>query len=174
MVRSALWQRETRLTRGPHRAALVVPGLSVIAGSLLAVLPIVSTSGWWPDFGLLMLLAWRLLRGDPWPAWAAAGFGLVNDLVTGSPVGLSVALWPAFMLILDVADRRTMFRDYWIEWLLAALFIALAETAQWQVAALSGAALPFAAIAPAILVAIFCFPLAATFAARLDRWRLGR
>ena len=40
--------------------------------------------GWWPDFGLLMLIAWRLLRADAWPAWWAAPLGFVNDLVTGT------------------------------------------------------------------------------------------
>ena len=28
-------------------------------------LPIVSTSGWYPDFGFLVLISWRLLRADP-------------------------------------------------------------------------------------------------------------
>ena len=65
------------------------------SASLLAALPIVSTSGWYPDFGFLVLIAWRLLRADAWPAWWAAPLGLVNDLFTGHPIGLSVALWTA-------------------------------------------------------------------------------
>ena len=174
MVRSALATVRTRLSRGPHPIALAVPAISVLVGSLTALLPIVSATGWWPEIGLLVLLAWRLLRADAFPAWAAAGLGLFNDLVTGSPIGLSVALWPLFMLVMDVADRRTMFRDYWIEWLLASLFIGLAETAQWQVAAWGGAPVFFATIAPAILIAILCFPVAATLVARLDRWRMGQ
>ena len=66
------------------------------------------------------------------------------------------------MLALDLVDRRTMWRDYWIEWALAALFIAIAELAQWRVAALVGAPVPLRApSAPAILIAICCFPIAA-------------
>ena len=85
-----------------------------------------------------------------------------------------MALWPAFMLALDVIDRRTMWRDYWIEWVLAAIFIGLFVVAQWQVAAWDGAPVHFASVAPAILVGIVCFPIAAFVAGRLDRWRLGR
>ena len=174
MVRSALAGHRNRLTRGPRPAALAIPAISVLLASLTAALPVVSTSGWWPDAGLLMLLGWRLLRADAWPAWAAAGLGLFNDLVTGSPIGLSVALWPLFMLAMDIVDRRTMWRDYWIEWMVASLFIAFAEMAQWRAAASEGAALPFSAIGPSILVAIFCFPIAAALVSRLDRWRLRR
>jgi rod shape-determining protein MreD len=141
---------------------------------LLSLLPIVSSHGWWPDAGLLMLLAWRLLRADAWAAWVAAPLGLVHDLLTGSPIGLSIMLWPFFMLALDIIDRRTTWRDYWIEWVLATLFIATFVVAQWQVAAWGGAAVPFVTVAPAILVGIACFPFAAFIVTRLDRWRLGR
>lgn len=174
MVRSALASRGTRLSAGPRPAAIAIPAISVVVASLTSLLPILSSNGWWPDAGLLMLIGWRLLRADAWPAWLAAPLGLIHDLLTGSPLGLSVALWPFFMLAMDVIDRRTMWRDYWIEWLLASLFIAAAETAQWQVAAWSGAPVRFAAVAPSILVAIFCYPIAALIVARLDHWRMGR
>jgi len=174
MVRSALASNRSRLSRGPRPAALSVPAISVMVASLTALLPIISSSGWWPDAGLMMLLAWRLLRADAWPAWAAAGLGLFHDLVTGQPIGLSVALWPLFMLAMDIVDRRTMWRDYWLEWMVASLFLALSEVAQWRLAASEGAALPFSAIGPSILVSIFCFPIAAALVSRLDRWRFRR
>lgn len=175
MVRSALGSKNAQIGRGPRMGADYVPAMSVIFGSLIAVLPIVSERGWWPDAGLLMLMGWRLLRADAWPAWWAALLGFANDLITGNPVGLSVALWAAFMVAMDILDRRTMWRDYWVEWAIASLFIALAEVAQWQVAAIMGAPLPLGNSAgPAILISILCFPIAAYVAARLDRWRLGR
>jgi len=175
MVRSALASRGNGVARGgPRRAALSIPAISVLLVSLTAMLPIVSLTGWWPDAGLLVLLAWRLLRADAWPAWLAAPLGLMHDLMTGSPIGLAMVLWPSFMLALDVVDRRTMWRDYWIEWLLAALFLAIAEVAQWQVAIWDGAQVRFAAVAPAIIVAIFSYPIAALLVSRIDRWRLGR
>ena len=134
MVRAAL-SPARRIGQGPPplRAA-IVPAATVVVASLLAALPIVSTSGWYPDFGFLVLISWRLLRADPWPAWWAAPLGLVNDLFTGYPIGFSMALWSATMLALDLIDRRTMWRDYWIEWVLAAVLIAIDEWLQWRVA----------------------------------------
>jgi rod shape-determining protein MreD len=175
MARSALATQGARLNQGPRAGADYVPAATVVVGSLVALLPIVSATGWWPNCGLLMLIAWRLLRADPWPAWWAAPLGFVNDLIVGNPVGLSIALWAALMIAMEILDRRTMWRDYWIEWAIAAVFIAFGEIAQWRVAALTGAPVPFSlAAAPAIIVGTLCFPVAAYLAVRIDRWRLGR
>ena len=175
MVRSALATKGARLNKGPRAGADFIPAATVVAGSMISLLPIVSAAGWWPDWGLLMLVAWRLLRADAWPAWWAAPLGFANDLILGNPIGLSVALWAAMMIAMDVLDRRTQWRDYWIEWGIAALFIVLAELAQWRAAGLLGAPVPFGAtVGPAALVGTLCFPMAAFLVARVDRWRLGR
>lgn len=173
MVRSAL-HGSGRLNRGPRQGVMVIPAASVLAASALAMLPVVAERGGWPDFGFLMLIAWRLLRADAWPAWWAAPLGFANDLLTGSPIGLSVALWTAVMLAMELVDRRTMWRDYWIEWALAAALIIAAEAAQWKVASWSGAPVPFTHMLPAIVISILAFPLFAFIASRLDRWRLGQ
>jgi rod shape-determining protein MreD len=110
MVRAALAQPR-RIGKGPSRLAAFVPAATVVFASLLAALPIVTTAGWYPDFGFLVLISWRLLRSDPWPPWWAAALGFVNDLFTGYPIGFSSALWSATMLALDLIDRRTMRRD---------------------------------------------------------------
>ncbi len=175
MARSALANQGARLHQGPRAGADYVPAATVFAGSMVSLLPIVSTTGWWPDCALLMLLAWRLLRADAWPAWWAAPLGFANDLIVGNPIGLSVTLWAAMMIAMDILDRRTMWRDYWIEWGIAALFITIAELAQWRVAALLGARVPLGlAVGPPIAVGMLCFPIAAYLAYRIDRWRLGR
>ena len=173
MVRDALASSH-RIGQGPIAGAPLVPAGSVVGASLLASLPIVVESGWFPDFGFLMLIAWRLLRADVWPAWWAAPLGLLNDLLTGYPIGLSVTVWTLSMLALDLVDRRTIWRDYWIEWALAALLILFNEAAQWQVAAWMGAPVPFTAMIPPIIISIAAFPVAAWIVGRLDRWRSGR
>src|SRR5919107_5815674 len=142
MVRAALASPRRRIGRGPSRIAAFVPATTVVIASLLASLPIVTTSGWYPNFGFLVLISWRLLRADPWPPWWAAPLGFVNDLFTGYPLGFSVALWSATMLALDLIDRRTMWRDYWIEWVLATVLIAIDQGLQWRVAAAGGGGAP--------------------------------
>ena len=173
MVRSALQSRR-KIGEGPMRLATLLPAASVVAASLLAALPIVSSNGWYPDFGFLVLISWRLLRADPFPAWWAAPLGLINDLFTGGPIGLSVAWWSAIMLALDLIDRRTMWRDYWTEWVLAAVLIAINEWLQWRVAALVGARIEFVKMVPGLIISICVFPLTAWLVSRLDAWRLGR
>jgi rod shape-determining protein MreD len=173
MVRAALQSRR-RIGEGPVRFAPQVPAASVVMASYLAALPIVSTHGWVPDFGFLVLIGWRLLRSEPWPAWWAGPLGLVNDLFTGLPIGFSVALWSATMLALDLIDRRTMWRDYWIEWGLAAVLLSVQEVLQWQMAALGGAMLPAKVIVAPIVISILTFPIAAWLVSRIDAWRLGR
>jgi len=173
MPRAAL-SGSQRFGRGPSAYATVVPAFSVVVASLLAALPFVVDAGWFPDLGFLAFISWRLLRADPWPAWWAAPLGLVNDLFTGYPIGFSIALWSVAMLGLDLIDRRTMWRDYWIEWMLAAVLIAVNEVLQWEVARLSGAAVPFALMVPPLLISICVFPLVAWLVSRIDARRLGR
>ena len=174
MVRAGLAQPRVGGSRGPLPIASAIPAASVVFASFLAALPIVSSHGWWPNAGFLVFLGWRLLRADPWPMWWAAPLGLVNDLFTGDPLGYSVALWSATMIALDLIDRRTMWRDYWIEWILAALFIIVDEALQWRVADAVLAAPPAQAIIAPAITSILIFPFFAWIVGRLDRWRLGR
>jgi rod shape-determining protein MreD len=173
MVRAGLTPSK-RFRHGPRAHAQLVPAATVVAASFLSALPIVSTGGWFPDFGYLALISWRLLRADPWPAWWAAPLGFVNDLFTGYPIGFSIALWSATVLVLDLIDRRTMWRDYWIEWMVGTVLIACDEWLQWRVARLSGADVPFTLMLPQLLISVCAFPLSAWAVSRIDAWRLGR
>lgn len=173
MVRAALTPTG-RIGKAPPAYAAYVPAISVASASLINTLPIVSVTGWYPDFAFLMLISWRLLRSDAFPAWWAAPLGLINDLFTGFPIGFSIALWSAAMFLLELADRRTMWRDYWIEWVLAAMLITLHQAFSWKVEEWSGAAVPFVQLVPALVISILIFPFTAWLASRLDGWRLGR
>jgi rod shape-determining protein MreD len=78
------------------------------------------------------------------------------------------------MLALDLIDRRTMWRDYWIEWMLAAVLIAIDEWLQWRLARIAGADVPFTMMLPPLIISICAFPLFAWLISRVDAWRLGR
>jgi rod shape-determining protein MreD len=173
MARAALTGR-SRIGREPAPYAPYVPAATVVLASLLAALPVISNTGWYPDFGFLALISWRLLRADPWPPWWAAPLGFINDLFTGFPIGFSVALWSATMLVLDLIDRRTMWRDYRTEWVLAAVLLAIDQWLQWRLAALTGAGLPFSTMFPPLVISICVFPVSAWLVSRVDAWRLRR
>ena len=78
------------------------------------------------------------------------------------------------MLALDLIDRRTMWRDYRTEWVLAAVLIAIDEWLQWRIAKVLGAAPPLAQMAPPLVISICAFPPFAWAISRVDALRLGR
>ena len=78
------------------------------------------------------------------------------------------------MLAMDLIDRRTIWRDYWIEWALAAVLIAIDQWLQWRVAKAVGAEMALVRMVPPLIISICVFPLSAWLVSRLDSWRLGR
>jgi rod shape-determining protein MreD len=152
----------------------VVPVVTTLLAALLDALPIVATSPLLPDFAFLVLLAWRLLRPELWPAWAALPLGLFNDLVSGHPMGQSMMVWTALFLLLELADSRTGWRDYWIDWLFASLAILAHAWAGWYIARLMGNRAEFANLLPQYALSVFAYPLVARLVVGLDRWRLAR
>ena len=104
----------------PRGRARALPWASVAAGSLLTALPVIATVPALPPFGLLMLLAWRLLARFSLRPWAAAPLGFVDDLVSGQPLGSAVLLWSLCFLTIDLIEQRLFARDFWQDWLIAA------------------------------------------------------
>lgn len=93
--------------------------LTIMAGSLTVLFPVVSTIPWMPPFGLMMLLGWRLLRPDLLKVYLAVPLGLFDDLVSGQPLGSAMLLWTTCFIAIDVLDTRLVWRDFWQDWLLA-------------------------------------------------------
>jgi rod shape-determining protein MreD len=151
-----------------------VPVGSTMAASLLALLPFVPAAPLVPEVALLVVIAWRLLRPEIWPAHMALGLGLFNDLVAGHPLGQSVALWTMIFLTCDYVDSWLGFRDYWMDWLIAAAAILLHAFAAWYIAVLMGSGIEFAVLAPQTIAGILAYPFVARLVLGLDRWRLPR
>lgn len=154
--------------------ARLVPVLSTMAASLTAVIPVIAQWPLMPPAGLLMLLAWRLLRPEMWPAWVALPLGLFDDLATGRPPGTAPLIWTALFLAIDAADRWIIWRSHRMDWILAGAAIAAATIAAHALAFAIGAAPPIIVAMPQLAASILLFPLAVRLCARLDRWRLMR
>ena len=58
--------------------------LSVVLGSMTTLLPVVATVPLLPPFGLMMLLAWRLMRGDAMKVWMPVPLGFPDDRRTSA------------------------------------------------------------------------------------------
>lgn len=160
--------------RRKHLRREYVPVASTVLASMLALLPIIVSSPIIPDFAFLMLIAWRLLRPEMWGPMVALPLGLFNDLVAGHPLGQSMALWTMMFIIFDIVDSRVLYRDYWMDWLIAAVAIAAYVFADWYVGTLMGNEASFAVMLPQLGASILAFPVVARFVLSLDRWRLAR
>jgi rod shape-determining protein MreD len=171
MSRIALTSGDMRMKKARRQ---YVPVGSTLAATLLVLLPIVATAAYIPDFAFLTLIAWRLLRPEMWPATTALPLGLFNDLIAGHPLGQSMALWTMTFLMLDIVDSRAMFRDYWMDWLLASVLIFFYVSGGWLVSLLMGSHVGYATLWPQIILSIFTYPLVARLVVALDRWRLTR
>src|SRR3546814_4836959 len=78
-------ERVRELTRG---WPLVVPSLTIVGALLLvAVVPLVTTLPVLPDLAFALLIAWRLSRPDMVAPRAGLPLGIVDDILTGQPVG---------------------------------------------------------------------------------------
>ena len=95
--------RAARSSGGPRPYAAAVP--AGLGRRRIGCWPSCRSSpqlGWYPDFGFLVLIAWRLLRRI-WPAWWARAARPRQRSVDRRPLGQSVALWTATMLVLDLS-----------------------------------------------------------------------
>ncbi len=153
----------------PSRAR-ALPWITVVAGSLVTIVPVIATVPILPPFGLLMLLAWRLLARFALRPWAAAPLGFADDLVSGQPLGSAVLLWSLCFLAIDLIERRILFRDFWQDWLIASGAILFCVAGGRVLAVPFGAPVDGALMVQAA-AAILLFPVAARLVAWIDRKR---
>ncbi|MGN6621605.1 MAG: rod shape-determining protein MreD [Sphingomonas sp.] len=154
----------------PRWQRIGLPIASVLLASLVTIVPMIASHPVLPPFGLMMLLGRRLLRPELFKIWAAAPFGLFDDLVSGQPLGSAILLWTIIFFVIELFDTRLVWRDFWQDWLIAAGAIAFALIGGRLIAS------PIAAhvdtmLVVQILVSVMLFPLIARFVAWLDRKR---
>jgi rod shape-determining protein MreD len=149
------------------RATWLAP-LSVVIGSMTVLLPIVATVPFLPPFGLMMLLGWRMTRGDSMRVWASVPLGFVDDMLSGQPLGSAMLFWTLCILAMDILDTRLVWRDYWQDWLVASGAIGFCLIAGRLVATPFSAHVDTALVLQ-IVVSCALFPLVARLCAWLDR-----
>lgn len=151
----------------PLGRARLLPWATVMGGSLVTILPIGVAVPLLPPFGLLVLLAWRLLAPLALRLWAPALLGFFDDLVSGQPIGSSTLLWPAAYFLVDALEARSGVRDFWQSWVIAAVAIALVLFLGRLIATPTDAWVG-PALGLQIAISVLVFPLVARFVAWLD------
>lgn len=152
--------------------ARAVPILSTMAGSLVSLLPVVAQAPLVPPTGFLILIAWRLLRPEFWRVWAALPLGAWDDLFSGQPLGSAMLTWTLAFLALDAVDKWLLWRDYWQDWFVAGMVVALGIIAGFLIALATGGGGLILIVVPQIIASVLVFPLLVRLCATLDRWRL--
>ncbi|WP_085809620.1 rod shape-determining protein MreD [Sphingomonas sp. TZW2008] len=156
----------------PPARARALPWISVMAGSLVTVVPVGATLPLLPPCGLLMLLAWRLLAPLSLRRWAPALLGLFDDCLSGQPLGSAMLLWTLSFFLIDLFDQRTLVRGFIQDWLIAAAISAFCLIGGRLLATPLGAHVD-AVLLVQIIVTVLLFPLAARVVAWIDRKRVA-
>jgi rod shape-determining protein MreD len=151
--------------------SLWIPAVSIMAGSCMTILPHVFSAPLLPPFGLLMLLGWRLLRPELFRIWAPVPLGLFDDLLSGQPLGSAMLLWTLCFLVLDMVDRRMLWRDFRQDWFIGIALIAAVIAGGALIAWPGSTSPPVIALGIQLGVSAALFPLVTRIVARLDSWR---
>ncbi|MBB4641496.1 rod shape-determining protein MreD [Rhizorhapis suberifaciens] len=164
--RSTIAQDRSRLrTQG-------TPIIMVMLGSAMTIMPMIAVTPALPPFGLLALLAWRLLRPELWPLWIAAPLGLFDDIMSGQPLGTAMFLWTVTLIGIEIASSKLLWRDYWQDWLIAAIAIIFCLLGGSYFARLAAGGGLMLVVLPQIVWSILLFPAVVRLCATVDRWRL--
>ena len=155
----------------PLGSARLLPWSTVMAGSLLTIVPVGATLSLLPPFGLLVLLSWRLLAPFAIRLWAPAALGLFDDIVSGQPIGSAMLLWTLGYFLVGVMEARSGMRDFWQNWVIAAAAITLCLVGG-RIFATPLAAHVDVALAMQIALSILFFPAVAYLIGRLDARRV--
>lgn len=152
---------------------LAIPIITIMLSSTVTAMPFITEQALLPPFGLMALLAWRLLRPGLLPMWAGLPFGLFDDIMSGQPFGGAGLLWSLSMLAIELIDTRAAWRDYWQDWFIASLLISLCLLGGLWFVRLAYAYSGAITLVPQITLSVLTYPLAVRAVSRLDSWRLA-
>jgi len=171
--RSVRYRSGINREASPLRAR-TVPYVSIVAGSLLPVFVQADAMPLSPPLGFVMLVAWRLMRPGLLPIWAGVPLGLVDDLVSGQPLGSAVLLWSLTMIAFEYLEQQVPWRGFWQDWFTAGLAIVLYIVAAMALSRATVSPPLLLAMLPQIVVAVVLYPAFARAVSWLDRFRLAR
>ena len=162
-----------RINRVPYPVlARSIPWISIVLGSVVPSWFLIASTPVLPPFGFLMLVSWRQVRPGLLPVWAGLPLGLIDDLYSGQPMGSAILLWSATLIALDVVETNLPWRNFAMEWLVAAGLISAYIVLSLGFANVAGATTPFFVIVPQIVISVLIYPLIGRMVAALDRFRL--
>ena len=168
------WSRQSRIGRQPSQLRIkLVPPLTVVLGSMITALPIITDYPILPPMGLLAVLAWRLIRPGYWAVWAGFPLGLIDDIFSGQPFGSAAFLWSVVFILLEAIDRKAVNRDYWQDWLIASIATVFVLIGGMLIVDFQSNILRLDLLLPQILLSILLYPFVARLIGAVDNWRVA-
>ncbi|MGB5724913.1 MAG: rod shape-determining protein MreD [Parasphingorhabdus sp.] len=168
------WSRQSRIGRQPSQLRIkLVPPITVVLGSMITALPIITDYPILPPMGLLAVLAWRLIRPGFWPVWAGFPLGLIDDIFSGQPFGSAVLLWSVVFILLEAIDRKAVSRDYWQDWLIASIATVFVLIGGMLIVDFQTNVLRLDLLVPQMLLSILLYPFVARLIGAVDNWRVA-
>lgn len=152
---AGVWQRVDRFGRNLAPAAITICLLLAAA----APAPVPGVAPLAPALVLASVFYWTIHRPDLLRPSALFAIGLLQDLLTGGPVGVNSLILVALHWILLTQRRLFLAGTFIFMWFGFALTVASAVAAQWLFYAIANVAvLPFQAPAFQALLTLALFP----------------
>lgn len=166
--------RHSNIGRQPSQLRIrLVPPVTVVLGSMITALPIITDYPILPPMGLLVVLAWRLIRPGYWTVWAGFPLGLIDDIFSGQPFGSAAFLWSVVFILLEAIDRKAVSRDYWQDWLIASAATVFVLIGGMLIVDLQSNMLRLDLLVPQIVLSVLLYPFIARFIGAIDNWRVA-
>jgi rod shape-determining protein MreD len=154
-------------------AVAATPALTVALAILVMALPLPLGAASLPDLPLLLVLGWAVVQPRLLPGWSAFFLGLLQDAVSGLPLGVMAVALPVARLLPDLLGLRSNTRSLSAEWLAAAGVIVAAMLVEAGALWLAGQAVRLLPLLLQAGLTILCFPAALAGVARIGRRLAG-
>ncbi len=163
---------EHRLRAVELMALKAAPALFTFLLVLISLFPerLVVSGQWMPHWVMISLYFCALFRRSSFPLWLVFAIGLVQDAITGLPLGSTSFVYLGFFVAIMLRRRYLVQKSFIPLWFGFALIALFAAALQWLVLSLYHmTALPFTAAAIQWAVTVCIYPLLHII---LSRWLL--
>ena len=113
-----------------------------------------------PAFGLMAVFYWSVYRPDLLPALAVFALGLLQDLISGAPLGITAVIWLGTFGI--VLNQRKIFlgKPFAMSWWGFSMVAVAAGAARWLISsAMAGHLLDAHRMTAELAATVLLFPL---------------
>jgi rod shape-determining protein MreD len=124
---TSVWHRLDQTARA------LVPGLTLLLATLLALLPL-GAPGWGqvaPPFLLMAIFWWSIHRPSAIPPSVAFLIGLLQDLASGAPIGQCALLLVVTQWVISGQRRFLAAQPFLLVWGAFAIVVAVAALVEW-------------------------------------------